>query len=179
MKNNWKHHKTIPEGEYCEIEGIDIWKYEWETNYDKIKVNHPKYFQEHILEKYWIDINDKRIEFLAGEFSMNIWGFYVPILKSNETKKTLNEKLKIARDITNEFDILNLILNGAPKNEYDTLTAQIISDITNKKEKQETLQNAFEILTESYRADTSAEMEADLKDELNYLIEKIRIKLNY
>ncbi|WP_299110181.1 hypothetical protein [uncultured Winogradskyella sp.] len=85
---------------------------------------------------------------------------------------------KVAREITNEFDLLGFIANGAPEDEYDSLSARILNDIINKKGNKEIVKSAFKLLTDSYGVQTIESKSADFKTEIETLSEKIRIKTN-
>lgn len=74
--NNWKHFKTVVDGEYCEVDGINIWDYEWKSDYEIILVKDPAYGQSKSFIKFWIELPNKKVEFVAGEFSNTVWGIY-------------------------------------------------------------------------------------------------------
>ncbi len=74
--NNWKHKATSGDGQYCEIEGINVWDYKWQSNYEIVEVKDPVYGETKLFTHYWIQLPDKKIEFVAGEFSNGVFGFY-------------------------------------------------------------------------------------------------------
>ncbi len=74
---NWKFYRSIGDGQFLELEGIDIWKVKWNTDYEKIKVKDPHYGVLHSFTKYWLENGNKKIEFVAGEFSNSVWGIYL------------------------------------------------------------------------------------------------------
>lgn len=76
MNSEWKYFKTIADGEYCVIEGINIWDFEWKSNYETIVVKDPLYGDAKSLNLFWIELPNKSVEFVAGEFSMCVWGIY-------------------------------------------------------------------------------------------------------
>lgn len=75
-RKKWKHLKTILDGEKFELEGVNIWDYDWKVVNDKIKVIDPFFTREYEFTKYRIVLSDKNIEFVAGEFSNCVWGIY-------------------------------------------------------------------------------------------------------
>lgn len=77
MNNNWKHFKTAYDGDYCEIEGINVWEHKWKSDYETIIVKDPIYGKTKSFNKFWIELPNNKIEFVAGEFSNCVWGFYV------------------------------------------------------------------------------------------------------
>ena len=150
MNENWIHYKTIGDREYCGLDGINIWDHQWKSDYEKVVIKDPSYGEEKRFTKYWIEMDDRKIEFVAGEFSNCIWGIYVQRNSDPKTKKTLENNYLIARELVNETDLLKRISNGAPEDEYDFLTTQILSDILNSKGNREITENALELLTQKY-----------------------------
>jgi len=178
MNNEWKYFKTVVDGEYCGIEGINIWDYEWKSDYETILVKDPTYGKAKSLNRFWIELPNRKVEFVAGEFSMSVWGIYIRKNNSIETKDSLNIKIEIARKITNEFDLLGLIANGVSKNEYDSITARILSDIINKKGNKEIVENAFDLFTNDFKAEIVSLEIANFKADIEKLSEKIRKKID-
>ncbi len=74
--NNWKHAKTILDGEPYEIKGLNIWDHAWINTGDQIKIKDPIYHQDYTFTIYKINVGEITIEFAAGEFSNNVWGIY-------------------------------------------------------------------------------------------------------
>ncbi|WP_153797425.1 hypothetical protein [Foetidibacter luteolus] len=72
----WKHVKTIPDGEYFEISGLNIWNCKWESTGESVEVKDPLYGQTHRFTIYEIQNERRRIQFAAGEFSNCVWGIY-------------------------------------------------------------------------------------------------------
>jgi len=72
----WKFVKSGIEGD-CELFGVNIFDYSWENTNQKVSVLDPIYNQEHELTIYKVNIGGKVVTFAAGEFSNNIYGFYV------------------------------------------------------------------------------------------------------
>jgi hypothetical protein len=85
---NWKLAAIVCEGEPVCIDGLDLWKHRWISSGESVEVSHPQYpTQRHRLSIYEIHIDLLTIVFAAGEFSANVWGFYVP--DTNRTAGTL------------------------------------------------------------------------------------------
>jgi hypothetical protein len=76
MKAEWIHKKTIVDGENYEINGLNIWDFNWEDTGDKINIKDPLYAQDYCFNIYKIQKNDNSIFFSAGEFSNCVWGIY-------------------------------------------------------------------------------------------------------
>tara|TARA_R110002033_G_C3849513_1_gene235525 strand:+ start:89 stop:337 length:249 start_codon:yes stop_codon:yes gene_type:complete len=77
MNNECKHFKTVLDGEYCGIEGINIWNYEWKSDYENVIVKDPLYGKTISFNRFWIELSNRKVEFVAGEFSMCVWGIYM------------------------------------------------------------------------------------------------------
>jgi hypothetical protein len=75
--NFWKHLKTLRDGEPFKIKEEDIWKIDWQQIDDFVLVKDPLHDDLRIFDLYKIEIKNDDFEFAAGEFSNNIWGFYV------------------------------------------------------------------------------------------------------
>jgi hypothetical protein len=76
MDTNWKHIKTIVDGELCKIEGLNIWDYEWKNTDERVSVKDPLYGQDHTLTVFEISDQNTTVTFAAGEFSNCVWGIY-------------------------------------------------------------------------------------------------------
>ena len=76
MSSEWIHIKTIIDNEHFEINGINIWNYDWKDTHERIQLKHPTFYQNYTFIIYNININDICIEFAAGEFSNCVWGIY-------------------------------------------------------------------------------------------------------
>ena len=76
MDTNWKHFKTVIDGEPCNIKGLNIWDYEWKSAGEKICVKDPLYGQDHTLTVFEISNQGITVIFAAGEFSNCVWGIY-------------------------------------------------------------------------------------------------------
>ena len=174
MNEDWIHYKTIVDGEYCGLDGINIWDHKWKSDYEKVVIKDPNYGEEKHFTKYWIEIEDRKIEFVAGEFSNLIYGIYIHKNSKPIDKKSLENNFKIARELINESDLLQRISNGAPENEYDFLTTQILSDILNKKGNKEITDNAFDLLTRKYGKEKIRLKIADFDLSVSNLANRIR-----
>ena len=114
MNKDWNHFKTIADGEYCEIEGVNIWDYEWKSDYETIIVKDPLYGETKSLNRFRIELLNNKVEFAAGEFSNSVWGIYIktPIL----TKKAIDLKLENNRII---FQLLKKFLDEYFQDNYE------------------------------------------------------------
>lgn len=74
----WEYVATGVEGN-CQLFGVNIFDYEWESTGNRIKVKDPAYRQVHVMTVYRVKINEEFYTFAAGEFSNMIWGFYLPV----------------------------------------------------------------------------------------------------
>ena len=72
----WKFVRSGVDGN-CNLFGKNIFNYEWINTKQKIRVLDPIYNQPHILTIYKADIGSDVVTFAAGEFSNNVYGFYV------------------------------------------------------------------------------------------------------
>ena len=45
MNSNWKHIKTIVDSEPFELNGLNIWDFQWERTGNYIKIKDPNYGQ--------------------------------------------------------------------------------------------------------------------------------------
>lgn len=73
---DWKHKNTVPDGEECKLNGINVWDYQWIYTGKTIAVKDPLYHQVHKMMIYEIKTDTKTVTFAAGEFSNGVWGFY-------------------------------------------------------------------------------------------------------
>lgn len=78
--DDWKLLKVVTDGEPLELEGENVWAFEWDdTELASFEVPHPSYSnQRHRLTPYSITVGEKTIAFAAGELSNCVWCFYVP-----------------------------------------------------------------------------------------------------
>jgi hypothetical protein len=147
MNENWKHLITIKDGQYCGLDGINIWDYQWKSDYETILVKEPISGDEKSFHRYWIEVDSREIEFVAGEFYNNIFGIYTRGNADPNESDLNNKKFKIAKKIIHKSDLLNRINVGGIVNDYDFLTNQILSDVLIGKGNKEISKNAFELLT--------------------------------
>ncbi|PHR31048.1 MAG: hypothetical protein COA38_08880 [Fluviicola sp.] len=77
MNENWKHIKTIIDSEPYEINGLNIWDYEWKRTGNSIDIKDPNYGQDYSFTVYEISDGTKTSKFAAGEFSNCAWGIYM------------------------------------------------------------------------------------------------------
>ncbi len=57
--------------------GVNIFNYDWESTGKQVIVTDPHHHLNHTFRTYTVNINGKTKEFAAGEFSNNVWGFYI------------------------------------------------------------------------------------------------------
>ena len=76
MQTCWKHIKTIFDGDKYEINGLNIWDYNWERTGETIIVKDPLYGQTYSMKVYEIHRGTIKVKFAAGEFSNCVWGIY-------------------------------------------------------------------------------------------------------
>ncbi|MBV7314299.1 hypothetical protein [Shewanella sp. NIFS-20-20] len=68
-----------PEGQALKIKGINVWQHQWQrAPQSSAVVSDPSYGQQYQFAVYQIVDDGHTIEFAAGEFSNNVWVFYVP-----------------------------------------------------------------------------------------------------
>jgi hypothetical protein len=99
MITNWKHIKTIANNEPFEIQGINIWDYEWRDSGEKINLKDPIYFQDYSFSIFNIKTKKSNILFAAGEFSNCVWGIYIqekenPFAQQNTPITRIQIKIK-------------------------------------------------------------------------------------
>lgn len=76
---DWNYIGWSFDSDTFEIEGIDVWQHDWQrANGEVAEVTDPAYGQGFSFVVYQIEHAGIRIRFAAGEFSNNVWGFYVP-----------------------------------------------------------------------------------------------------
>lgn len=73
---DWKHIRTVLDGEKCRLNGINVWDYQWVPTKSSIIVKDPRYKQDHKMQIYEIKADHSVARFAAGEFSNGVWGFY-------------------------------------------------------------------------------------------------------
>ena len=76
MKNNWKHLKTVYDGDRFEIEGLNIWEHQWIDTGNFIQINDPLYNQPYSFPIYEISDGKTKVVFAIGEFSNGVFGIY-------------------------------------------------------------------------------------------------------
>ena len=76
MSTNWRHIKTIIDGEKFEINGLNIWDFQWYQTGERITINDHLYGQNHMMHVFEIRKEKIVVRFAAGEFSNCVWGIY-------------------------------------------------------------------------------------------------------
>jgi hypothetical protein len=77
MKTIWKNKTIIPHGERYEINGLNIWDYDWEFKGQSINVIDPLYKEPYLFQVFEIKDGDLIVRFAEGEFSNSIYGIYL------------------------------------------------------------------------------------------------------
>lgn len=77
MNNNSQLIGHVSEGEPIIINNINPWEYSWHDTGQTITVRDPQHNENKVISIWKITIDGKDIQFAAGEFSNNIWGFYI------------------------------------------------------------------------------------------------------
>ncbi|WP_345950380.1 hypothetical protein ABDD95_02805 [Mucilaginibacter sp. PAMB04274] len=79
MNTAWVCQSAIIDGQYYEIQGLNIWDYEWTNTQELVSVKDPIYGQTHVMAIYQIITATQTITFAAGEFSNLVWGIYTQV----------------------------------------------------------------------------------------------------
>ncbi len=61
----------------CELFGVNIFDYHWDSTGQTACVQDPAYGQNHTGHVYKVTIGSAEREFLACQFSNGVWGFYL------------------------------------------------------------------------------------------------------
>jgi hypothetical protein len=77
FQNEWQCVAVITDYEELKIDGLNIWNYKWINTDIKVIVKDPSYGRSYTTNIKNIEIPNKKIEFLAFEFSANNWGIYI------------------------------------------------------------------------------------------------------
>lgn len=77
MIKDWKHIKTIVDGDEFRLNGLNIWDHKWRATGSKINVKDPLYGQDYGMPIYEIENKYLKVIFAAGEFSNTVWGIYI------------------------------------------------------------------------------------------------------
>jgi len=72
----WQYEKTGFDGN-CELFGVNIFDYQWESTGKSIKVKDPAYQQDHVMLVYQVEINGIIHTFGVSEYSNGVYGFYL------------------------------------------------------------------------------------------------------
>lgn len=73
----WEHIKTIIDGELFNINGCNIWDFQWNDTGERIQIKDPHYGQAFTFSVYQITCGQTTVRFAAGEFSNCVWGIYL------------------------------------------------------------------------------------------------------
>jgi hypothetical protein len=74
---SWVYYQSVTYGEELLISGLNIWDHEWKNTRLWITVKDPVYQQSHTMNIYEIYCRGNNYYFPAGEFSNQVWGFYL------------------------------------------------------------------------------------------------------
>lgn len=76
--DEWKFFGVCFDWHNFEINGVNVWGHKWKiVDRSPAKIEDPRYGQSYKFDVCEIDVDGKRIEFAAGEFSNGVWGFYL------------------------------------------------------------------------------------------------------
>ena len=67
--SNWQFIGAGPEGQSFTIEGLDVWKHEWQDTKERAHVKDPHYQRDFTFHVWEIRSEDRNVTFAAGEFS--------------------------------------------------------------------------------------------------------------
>ena len=76
IDTDWRFTASSVDGQSLLIDGIDVWKYDWQDTKERVVVTDPSYHQEFTFYVFQIHHEGRTLRFAAGEFSNCIWGFY-------------------------------------------------------------------------------------------------------
>jgi hypothetical protein len=112
----WKFYTAVVEKQCVEINGINIWDYKWNTEYETVFVKDPNYGELKKMTKYWIHKDNETIDFVSGEFSNTIFGIYLKtdLLEKQQKAKKVSTLKKIVSKIKKLFK------NNNHTKEYET-----------------------------------------------------------
>ncbi|PVG83490.1 hypothetical protein DDE18_09455 [Nocardioides gansuensis] len=76
----WRSIGMCWEGEEIDLQGLNPWEHEWESQSERIVVAHPSYpSQRHDVDVWVIHGPDRVVRFAAGEMSNLAWAFFLPV----------------------------------------------------------------------------------------------------
>jgi hypothetical protein len=74
----WRFLAHGVEGQPLDLHGVNVWAFDWKAVPDlRARVKDPLYRQEFLFGVFEIHAEGRVVRFAAGEFSANVWGFYV------------------------------------------------------------------------------------------------------
>ena len=92
---------TTAIGEECFLFGVDVFAHEWTDTRKCIRVHDPLYGQPYTMNIYEITVDGSVHRFAAGEFSNNVWGFWLP---TNRARLDGHDSARIPPDESNVPD---------------------------------------------------------------------------
>ncbi|ABG57731.1 conserved hypothetical protein [Cytophaga hutchinsonii ATCC 33406] len=75
--STWPHIRTLTDGDWFELNGLNIWDHDWMNTAEKIQIKDPLYAQDYTFTVYEITNGPVAVAFAAGEFSNGVWGIYL------------------------------------------------------------------------------------------------------
>ena len=75
---NWKFASFIEVDKEFRVEGLNIWNHYWHCSDRKVEVIHPLDRSQCYFKEYCISTTEKKVKFLAGEFTNGQLGIFIP-----------------------------------------------------------------------------------------------------
>ena len=76
----WRAVGMCRDDDEFDFEGVNPWRYEWVSQWERIVVAHPSYpAQLHDVDVWMIHAPDRVVRFAAGEMSNLAWAFFLPV----------------------------------------------------------------------------------------------------
>ncbi|MGM0834682.1 MAG: hypothetical protein ACQEV7_00895 [Bacillota bacterium] len=72
----WKYVGSTYDDSFV-LNGIDLFQEDWVSTGKTIQVKEPTYGEVKYFSVYFIEVKNLQITLVAGEFSNNVWGFYI------------------------------------------------------------------------------------------------------
>jgi hypothetical protein len=99
-------------------------------------------------------------------------------MDNKDLKNKYKNDFTIVRDLFNSFDPCGLIQGGAPIDEYDCLTTQILSGIYQIKSKQELVDLIITELDQHFRTIDKSKISDKFKFEMDRFIDEMKTKIS-
>lgn len=75
----WEFIMSGSSGDALTLKGVDLWQCNWKDTGRKANVTDPMYMKTNAFTIWQVIINGEIVEFAAGEFSNDVWGFYIQV----------------------------------------------------------------------------------------------------